>query len=91
MELLKGRFVRSLSGRDKGMILVVVGVTDEGYLLLADGKTRKLETPKKKKQKHVELLCDVPLKVQTSDGMLTNRFLKEAVKNASSFFATQKE
>ena len=91
MELLKGRFVRSLSGRDKGMILVVVGVTDDGYLLLADGKTRKLETPKKKKQKHVKLLDGAPLLVQTSDGMLTNRLLKKAVKDASWFFATQKE
>ena len=91
MELLKGRFVRSLSGRDKGMILVVVGVTDDGYLLLADGKTRKLETPKKKKPKHVMLLEGAPTMVQTADGMLTNRRLKRAVQDAEGFFATQKE
>jgi ribosomal protein L14E/L6E/L27E len=72
------------------MILVVVGVTDEGYLLVANGKTRKLETPKKKKQKHV-LLLDLPIKAEAPDGMLTNRMLKAAVKGAEDFFGTQKE
>ena len=90
MELLKGRFVRSLSGKYKGMILVVVGVTDDGYLLVANGKTRKLETPKRKNPKHVELL-DLPLAVETTDGMLTNRRLHRAVKSAEDFFVTQKE
>ena len=84
MELLTGRYVRSLSGRDKGMILVVVGVTDEGYLLLADGKTRRLETPKKKKQKHVKMLS-LPQIEELEVGMLTNRRLKEAVKRAAAF------
>lgn len=84
MELLTGRYVRSLSGRDKGMILVVVGVTDEGYLLLADGKTRRLETPKKKKQKHVKMLS-LPQIEEREVGMLTNRRLKEAVKRAAAF------
>lgn len=84
MELLTGRYVRSLSGRDKGMILVVVGVTDEGYLLLADGKTRRLETPKKKKQKHVKMLS-LPQIEEREVGMLTNRRLKEVVKRAAAF------
>ncbi|MBP3322107.1 MAG: hypothetical protein J6M12_07105 [Clostridia bacterium] len=66
------------------MILVVVGVTDEGYLLLADGKTRKLETPKKKKQKHLMLLS-FPQMEEREVGMLTNRRLKEAVKRAAAF------
>ena len=90
MELLKGRFVRSLSGKDKGMILVVVGVTDEGYLLLADGKTRKLETPKKKKQKHAEMLA-LPQIEEQEVGMLTNRRLREAVKGAVTLLTIRKE
>ena len=66
------------------MILVVVGVTDEGYLLLADGKTRRLETPKKKKQKHVKMLS-LPQIEEREVGMLTNRRLKEVVKRAAAF------
>ena len=48
-----GRIVRSAAGHDKGMWFCVVGET-EGYLLLANGKQRKLATPKRKKAAHVE-------------------------------------
>ena len=91
MELLKGRFVRSLSGRDKEGIFVVVGVTDEGYLLLADGKTRKLETPKRKKRKHAELLPEEQFGRVGPEGMLTNRLLKKATTQARALFDVRKE
>ena len=48
-----GTVVFSKAGRDKGLAMVVLGV-DENYLLLADGKLRTLENPKKKKIKHVQ-------------------------------------
>ena len=45
--------VISLRGRDQGEIFYVVG-REEEFLLLANGKNRTLEEPKRKKQKHVE-------------------------------------
>ena len=45
--------VISLRGRDQGELYYVVGRQDE-LLLLANGKNRTLEEPKRKKQKHVE-------------------------------------
>ena len=45
--------VISVRGRDQGEIYYVVG-REEEYLLLANGKNRTLEEPKRKKQKHVE-------------------------------------
>ena len=45
--------VISLNGRDKGKCFLVVGLED-GYSLLADGKRRRLEKPKRKKNKHLE-------------------------------------
>ena len=45
--------VRSKAGRDKDTLMYVVGV-DNDYLLLADGKGRTLEKPKRKKRKHVD-------------------------------------
>ena len=45
--------VVSLAGRDKGQLFYVVGAEAE-YLLLADGKGRTLEDPKRKKRKHVK-------------------------------------
>ena len=50
----KGDVVISLNGRDGGKRFLVVG-TEEGYSLLADGKNRRAEKPKRKKNKHLKL------------------------------------
>ena len=47
-----GTIVRSEAGHDKGLLFCVVGTRD-GYLLLANGKQRKLAAPKRKKPIHV--------------------------------------
>ena len=52
MEIQKSDIVRSAAGRDKGKLFVVLGVEGE-FLLLADGKCRKVESPKRKKRRHV--------------------------------------
>lgn len=44
--------VVSLAGRDKGGLFFVIETADD-YVHLADGKVRRLEQPKRKKQKHV--------------------------------------
>jgi len=51
MEIDKGDIVLSLGGRDKGKALYVAAL-DGDYLILVDGKSRKLEHPKRKKRKH---------------------------------------
>ena len=48
-----GDLVISKSGRDKGRKLVVIKVTDENYVLIADGDLRKIEKPKVKKIKQL--------------------------------------
>jgi ribosomal protein L14E/L6E/L27E len=50
-----GKVVYSKSGRDKGTMFVVVGVINERLMLLADGDLRKIENPKIKNIKHVQL------------------------------------
>ena len=52
MEIAKSNIVRADAGRDKGKLFVVLSVEGE-YLLLADGKSRKVESPKRKKRRHV--------------------------------------
>ena len=56
MDIEKSNIVRSGAGRDKGKLFVVLGVEGE-YLLLADGKSRKLESPKRKKRRHVDFVA----------------------------------
>ena len=45
--------VISTAGREQGKLFYVVG-TDPIYLLLANGKDRTLDKPKRKKRKHVQ-------------------------------------
>lgn len=52
MDISKSDIIMSLAGRDKGKLFYVVDV-EENYVLIADGKGRKLENPKRKKLKHV--------------------------------------
>ena len=46
--------VKSINGRDEGKYFLVIGTEDE-YSLIADGKSRRVEKPKRKKNKHLKL------------------------------------
>lgn len=52
MDFVKGRLVRSKAGRDKTRTLAVLAV-DGQMLLLANGTSRKIADPKRKKMRHV--------------------------------------
>ena len=52
MTLHQGDVVRSAAGHDRGQLFLIT--REEGdFVWLADGKSRKLEAPKKKRRKHV--------------------------------------
>lgn len=53
-DLCIGQVVRNLSGRDTGRLFFIVKVIDKEYVLISDGKKRKLEKPKLKKVKHLQ-------------------------------------
>ena len=52
-DLIIADVVISTAGRDQGKLFYVIG-TDPVYLLLANGKDRTLEKPKRKKRKHIQ-------------------------------------
>ena len=51
--LQRGEVVFSAAGHDKEQFYVVVGVSEDGCPLIADGKRRKLQSPKRKNPKHL--------------------------------------
>ncbi|MGN0149217.1 MAG: RNA-binding protein [Clostridia bacterium] len=53
MEILVGSMVRSKAGRDKGDLFIVIA-RDGEYAYLANGELRKVDSPKKKKLKHLQ-------------------------------------
>lgn len=73
--------VVSLQGRDKGMLLLVVG-QDADCLFLANGKQRRAETPKHKKRKHVAYqgTCDAKTREKLlQSGRLSNSDIRRAI------------
>ncbi len=67
-----GTVVKSLSGKDRGQLLVVVG-SDAHRWLVADGRRRKLQSPKAKNPKHL-LECGIQL---TPDRYRTDRQIRK--------------
>lgn len=53
MEIKTGSVIISFAGHDKGRFMLVVGADGEKRILVADGKERKLASPKKKNARHV--------------------------------------
>ena len=51
-----GDIVQSKSGHDAKKYFVVIATLNESYILIADGKSRKLDSPKQKNVKHVKLI-----------------------------------
>ena len=89
---MKKQIVRALAGKEAGRIFLVTGVTEDGRLLLADGRTRKTGHPKKKKVKHTEMIREVDLPGGSeTEGMLTDRAIRRIIKEVNIFFETRKE
>ena len=72
--------VMSTAGRDKGKLFYVVG-TDPVFLFLANGKDRTLETPKRKKRKHIQKVLRsetrVAEKLKTGDKVLNSELRRD--------------
>ena len=56
MDITASDIVQTAAGRDRGELFVVLAVEGE-YLLLADGKSRKAASPKRKKRRHVRFIA----------------------------------
>ena len=81
MEIAKSNIVRSDAGRDKGKLFVVLAVEGE-CLLLADGKGRKVESPKRKKRRHVLFVAADETRLSekiNSDEKITNSELRRTL------------
>ena len=80
MDISKSDIIESLAGRDKGKFFYVID-TEENYVLIADGKSRKLENPKRKKLKHVRRVSRtetrVAAKILNGDKVLNSELRRD--------------
>ena len=81
MDIARSDIVKSIAGRDKGKFFFVLDTEGE-FLLLADGKTRRLESPKRKKRKHTVFVessdCRAAEKIR-SEEKVTNSELRRTL------------
>ena len=84
----QGQIVFSKHGRDAGKPFVIFSVVDE-YVYLVDGTLRKLEKPKKKKNKHVQSTSyvDADLQLKLQNGLY---LLDADIRNALKSFIDKK-
>ena len=71
MDIREGSVVIAKAGRDKGRAFAVVEMLDRRTALIADGKTRPLERPKRKNVIHLQATAS------TVDCNTTNRQLRK--------------
>nr|WP_281884082.1 KOW domain-containing RNA-binding protein [Paenibacillus sp. YYML68] len=80
-----GQIARVIRGRESGTYAVIIGVVDQRYVWIADGRNRKFDDPKKKNLIHLELLPIISQETVESireTGRVTNGKLRHAVAQA---------
>ncbi|MGN0107543.1 MAG: RNA-binding protein [Hominilimicola sp.] len=81
MEIVEGSIVRSIAGRDKGDLFIVLSREGE-FAYLANGELRKVDRPKKKKLKHLQGTNSVSEFIQNkleAVGKVTNSEVRKAL------------
>ena len=80
MELSVSDLVMSTAGRDRGELFYVIR-TEGVYALLANGKDRTLERPKRKKRKHLlrveQIESEVARMLKSGDKVLNSQLRRD--------------
>jgi ribosomal protein L14E/L6E/L27E len=74
-----GQVVQATSGRDAGRFFFIIKIIDDEYVLISDGKKRKLDKPKLKKVKHLKICGSINKILKDkilSKGEITDAFLR---------------
>lgn len=58
-EIKVGQYVKSIKGRDKNYILIVLSIIDNKFVKVVDGDLRKVNNPKVKSVKHLQKINKV--------------------------------
>jgi ribosomal protein L14E/L6E/L27E len=87
LKVALGQIVVSRAGRDAGRRFVVVRVIDDFFVEISDGDLRKLEKPKKKKIKHLNITDEKAESLEEklkSNARITNAEIRKALEGLNS-------
>ncbi len=79
-DIVIGQIVKSKAGRDKGRIFLVTNVLDDKFVEIVDGDLRKIDSPKKKKIRHLivynSIVKDYKAKIENGD-KINNAYIRK--------------
>ena len=88
VEYKKGYFAKSKAGHDHGKIYIIIEGTQEtgkeDFVMVADGVTKTMEKPKKKRTKHLQIIlkCDQGIFDKMTNGQeIKDEDIKAAIGN----------
>lgn len=84
MDIYPGLIVKAIAGRDKDKYFVILS-SDDSFCYIADGKRRKVDMPKRKKKKHLEVteLCSELIREKLEGGqVIGNSIVRKELNNA---------
>ncbi|MBE5955319.1 MAG: 50S ribosomal protein L14 [Lachnospiraceae bacterium] len=88
VEYKKGYFAKSKAGHDQGKTYIIIEGTretgKEDFVTVADGVTKTVENPKKKRTKHLQIIykCDEAIFEKMTNGQeIENEDIKAAIGN----------
>jgi len=80
-----GRIVIAKAGRDEGKAFLITGIIDSEYVWIADGATRRIGHPKKKKVKHLtcrpQLIEDLMIKLKRGQKVFDAEIRKALIRS----------
>lgn len=77
-----GMVVCSLAGKDKGAVYVVTGSLTAPYVWVADGRKYKVEKPKKKNCRHLQVLGTSVSGMDAGSVRISNEWIRPVLKRA---------
>lgn len=72
-----GDVVKSIQGRDKNKFYIIYQIIDDNFVNLVNGEIRKIENPKRKRIKHIQI---VEKKSINTEQELSNANIKKILK-----------
>lgn len=79
--ILPGMYAVSKAGHDKDHLYIIID-SDETYVYIADGLNKTISNPKKKKYKHIQVICRISenIKVKMEQNLpLNDKDIADAV------------
>jgi len=77
-----GSLCLSTQGRDKASLYIIVKIIDHEFVLVVDGRIRRMANPKKKRVKHIKVLpqlVTLALLSKIADGTAADNELHKAL------------